>query len=63
VTVGGVAAAGDSRDPSRWPPPIFIARRDGGPPARDQLGRPRSGRRGEVAHRARWGPMVHGDQI
>jgi hypothetical protein len=53
VTVGGVAAAGDSRVPCHWPPPVFIAWRDGGPPARDELGRPRSGRRGEVAHRAR----------
>jgi hypothetical protein len=32
----------------------FIARRDGGPPARKELGRPRSGRRGEAA---RSGPL------
>jgi hypothetical protein len=30
---------------------LFIARRDGGPPARVELERPRSGRIGEVAHR------------
>jgi hypothetical protein len=28
----------------RWPPPVFIAQRDGGPPAKNELERPRSGR-------------------
>jgi hypothetical protein len=28
----------------RWPPPVFIAQRDGSPPAKNELERPRSGR-------------------
>jgi hypothetical protein len=43
----------DSRISCRWPPPVYIAQRDGGPPAKNELGRPRSGRRCEEAHRAR----------
>jgi hypothetical protein len=64
LTVGGVAAAaGEPRDPSRWPPPFFYSAARRGPPARVELGRPQSGRRDEVAHRARWDPMGQGDQV
>jgi hypothetical protein len=34
----------DSRIVCRWPPPLFITQRDGGPPARNELERPQSGR-------------------
>jgi hypothetical protein len=34
---------GDPRILCRWPPPLFIVQRDGGPPARNELERPRSG--------------------
>jgi hypothetical protein len=46
---------GDSRDSCRWPSPVYIAQRDGGPPAKNELGRPRSRRGCEEAHRTRYG--------
>jgi hypothetical protein len=47
---GGVAAAVILVSCAAGPHLSFIAQRDGGPPARNELGRPRSGRIGDEAH-------------
>jgi hypothetical protein len=58
--IGGVAAAMILISCAAGPLLSFIAQRDGGSPAKNELGRPRSGRGCEQAHRACWDPMVSG---
>jgi hypothetical protein len=56
----GIAAHSEPRTENRRPPPLFIAQCDGGPPAIDGLGAPRSGR--EVKAQKTVRPLWLGDQ-